>query len=134
MILKIFLSVVTLLSVSFSSLEGANLNWEHNYDKALVTAKKEHKDVYVFIGADVCKFCDRFKETLKDQALMQKIKEDYVPVYLSRDQHHVPKQFGTAGVPKHYFVTAEGEIFYYTWGSRDVAGFYTELDEADLRR
>lgn len=133
--MQLFFRIITFISLSVWTLSAVDLDWEHDYEKALVQAKHENKDVYVFIGADVCKFCDRFKSTtLQDKAVMQTLRKNYVLVYLSRDRHKVPRQFGTAGVPKHYFVTAEGKIFYYTWGSRDVDGFYIELDEADLRR
>ena len=52
-----------ILTLLFSSLLfSAELDWIHDYDKALVEAKKENKDVYIFIGADVCRFCDLFKK------------------------------------------------------------------------
>ncbi len=71
---KIFFSIL-LLSSTINAIE---LNWEHNYENALATAKKEHKMVYLFIGADRCTHCERFKEqTLSNKDLIKDMKEDY---------------------------------------------------------
>jgi thioredoxin-related protein len=118
-----------------SSLAAVELNWEHNYDKALATAKKEHKDVYLFIGADNCKHCERFKKlTLSNKALMDTMKEKYVLLFMSRDQHKIPDRFEKFGVPFHYFLTSEGKIIAEVQGSRELAGWYDVLDEVDLIR
>ncbi len=124
-----------LLFTTFSSLNAIELNWINDYEKALLIAKKEHKDVYVFVGADECRFCDRFKKTtLQNKQLIKDLKKYYVPVYLSRDRHKIPKNFKIKGVPRHYFVTAKNRVFYDTWGSREVDGFYSVLDDAELSR
>lgn len=121
--------------ILMSSLYAVELEWLHDYDKALVQAKKEHKGVYLFIGADKCKFCDIFKRnTLSDKALMKQLEKDYVPLYLSRDQHKIPGGFQTKGAPIHYFLTADEKVIYHTWGSTDIAGFYDLMDDAELNR
>ncbi|RLA69465.1 MAG: thioredoxin family protein [Epsilonproteobacteria bacterium] len=116
-------------------LYGAELNWLHDYNKALLEAKKEHKDVYLFIGADVCRFCDLFKNmTLSKEEVIETLKDDYVLLYLSRDQHYIPEHFVTQGVPRHYFLTPSGKIIHEDMGSREPAGFYLMLDEVDLKK
>ena len=126
---KIFF-VLFLLS---STLNAIELNWEHNYDSALATAKKEHKMVYLFIGADRCIHCDRFKEqTLSNQALIEQMKKKYILLYMSRDQHNIPDGYEKYGVPMHYFLTAEGKTVAVVQGSRELEGWYDVLDEIDL--
>jgi thioredoxin-related protein len=72
---NILLSIFLLVS----TLDAVELNWEHNYDNALATAKKEKKMVYLFIGADNCKHCERFKkQTLSNKALIETMKKEYV--------------------------------------------------------
>ena len=91
-----------------SALYGTELNWLNDYAAAIEQAKKQKKDIYIFIGADRCNFCKKYKEkTLSDKAVMQTLRKEYVPLYLSRDQHYIPKHFKTKGVPRHYFVHAE---------------------------
>jgi uncharacterized protein YyaL (SSP411 family) len=127
---------ILLLMISFTpTLYCAELDWLHDYEQALAQAKQEQKDVYMFIGADKCKFCDRFKEmTLTDKGVLKRLRKEYVLVYLSRDRHLVPEGFQTKGVPRHYFLTPEGKIIHQTWGGREVHGFYDVLDEAELNK
>jgi len=117
-----------------STLDAKELNWEHNYDNALETAKKEKKMVYLFIGADICKHCDRFKEqTLSNKELIENMKKTYVLLYMSRDQHNIPDRFEKYGVPMHYFLTPKGKIIAVVQGSRELEGWNDVLDEVDLR-
>jgi thioredoxin-related protein len=131
---KFLLSTLLLSSTFLASTLGAvELNWEHNYTKALSTAKKEHKDVYLFIGADNCRHCDRFKkQTLSNKELIKKMKKEYVLLFMSRDQHKIPDRFEKYGVPFHYFLTSDGKIIAQTQGSRELAGWYDVLDEVEL--
>ena len=116
-----------------SILNGAELNWEHDYNRALATAKKEKKMIYLFIGADNCRHCDRFKaQTLSNKKLIETMKKEYILVYMSRDQHVIPDRFEKYGVPMHYFLTADGKIVAKVQGSRELAGWYDVLDEIDL--
>lgn len=132
--MAIYLRLYILLLVT-SILQAGELNWSHDYQAALVQAKQTNRDIYLFIGADKCKFCDRFKDiALADKDIMKKISKEYILVYLSRDRHFVPKGFKTKGVPRHYFINPQGEIFHETWGDREVAGFYDVLDEAELNK
>jgi len=118
-----------------STLDAAELNWEHNYNNALATAKKEKKMVYLFIGADNCRHCDRFKkQTLSNKELIKKMKKEYVLLYMSRDQHNIPDGFEKYGVPMHYFLTAEAKIIAVIQGSRELEGWYDVLDEIELTR
>lgn len=128
---------LSLLSFLFltSTLYASELNWSHDYKAALLQAKVTNKDIYLFIGADTCKFCDRFKDiALVDKDIMKKIRKEYILVYLSRDRHFIPSGFKTKGVPRHYFIDPQGKIFHETWGDREVAGFYDVLDEAELNK
>lgn len=129
--MKIIIFTIFLISTLYSY----ELNWLHDYDKALYEAKKEHKDVYLFVGADECRFCDRFKQlTLSKKDVINRLKKEYVLLYLSRDQHKIPKQFAIKGVPRHYFLTSKGQIIHDDRGSREVAGFYDMLDEVELKK
>lgn len=127
--MKILFSTLLLTS----TINAIELNWEHDYHNALKTAKKENKLVYLFIGADNCRHCERFKkQTLSDKDLIAEMKEDYVLLYMSRDQHKIPDRFEKFGVPFHYFLTAEGKIIAAIQGSREPEGWQDALDEVDL--
>ncbi|MDD5157532.1 thioredoxin family protein [Sulfurimonas sp.] len=129
--MKLLIFITLLLSTLYSS----DLNWLHNYDAALKQAKKEKKGVYLFIGADVCVWCDKFKDmTLSDKSVMKRLKEEYVLLYMSRDRHKIPANFTVKGVPRHYFLTSSGKIIHEDRGSREVDGFFALLDEVSLKK
>ena len=129
------MKILIIITALLSTIYAADLNWLHNYDRALTEAKKENKGVYLFIGADVCRWCDRFKKmTLSDKDVISKLKEDYILLYMSRDRHDIPKNFKVKGVPRHYFLTSDGEIIFTTRGSREIDGFYDLLEEVDVSK
>jgi len=124
-----------LITLFVSSLFSANIDWLHNYDKALSIAKAQDKDLYLFVGADECRWCDRFIDmTLSKKEVIKKLEENYVLLYMSRDKHNIPTKFERYGVPRHYFLTSKGEIIHSDKGSREPAGFYDILDEVDLKK
>ena len=117
-----------------ASLYSYELDWLNDYDKALLLAKKENKNVYLFIGADNCRYCERFKNwTLSKKEVMDTLKENFIPLYLNRDQHKIPEHFVIQGVPRHYFLTPCGKIIHADAGSREPDGFYDILDEVELK-
>lgn len=129
--MKLFISLL-LFSLT---LFGAELNWLHDYNSAIKQAQKEHKGVYLFIGADVCKWCDRFKDmTLSKKNVIDRLEEEYVLLYMSRDRDKIPAYFEVKGVPRHYFLTNEGKIIHADRGSREVDGFLDLLEEVSLKK
>lgn len=126
---------IILTLILISSLYSARLDWLHDYDKALIEAKKESKDVYLFVGADDCRWCDRFVTvTLSKKEVIKKLKEKFILLYMSRDQHKIPEKFERFGVPIHYFLDSDGKIIHTDRGSREPDGFYDILDEVDLKK
>lgn len=118
-----------------SALFSTELDWGNDYNAALKQAQKEKKAVYLFIGADVCRWCDRFKDvTLSKKEVIKRLEQEYVLLYLSRDRHKIPSKFTTQGVPRHYFLKSDGTIIYEDRGSREVDGFLSLLDEVELQK
>ena len=129
------MKLIILTLIFISSLFSANIDWLHDYDKALSLAKAQKKDVYLFVGADECRWCDRFIQmTLSKKEVIKKLEVDYILLYMSRDKHNIPKKFERYGVPRHYFLTSDGKIIHDDRGSREPAGFYDILDEVELKK
>ena len=105
-------------------------DWPSDYYDALAEAKKEKKDIYLFIGSEYCRYCEKFeKEVLSQDEVIEKLKKSYVLVYLSRDIYDIPSHLETTPVPRHYFLTKEGKVILTTIGGRSTEGFYELLDE-----
>ena len=119
--------LLTLLTIQ---LFGTELHWLHDYDKALQMAKEQNKGVYLFIGADRCRFCNILKDkAFSKNSVMKRLTKDFIPVYMSRDKHNIPSQFSTKGVPRHYFLTNDEKLIHEDQGSREESGFLLFLDE-----
>ena len=116
-------------------LFAIDLPWLHDLDTAKKIAQKEHKDIYVFIGAEHCNFCVRYKnEVLSNKKVQEILQQHFVTVFFNRDKHDVPAQFEKFGVPRHYFLTPQGKIYFDDAGIKGVNGFFIMIDEASLNR
>lgn len=123
MIKKLLLIMALFLNLSA-------FDWPSDYEEALAEAKKEKKDIYLFIGSEYCRYCEKFeKEVLSQGEVIQRLKKSYVLIYLSRDIDDIPSHLETTPVPRHYFLTKEGKVILTTIGGRSVEGFYDLLDE-----
>ena len=123
------------LPLFVTTLLGIDLPWIHSIEEAKKVAQKEHKDIYVFIGAEHCNFCVRYKnEVLSDKKVQNYLEKHYIKVFLNRDKHKVPNYFEKFGVPRHYFLKPNGKIYFDDAGIKGVSGFFLMVEEADLHR
>jgi len=126
---------ILLISLFAISLFAIELPWLHDLKKAKKVAQKEHKDIYVFVGADKCRFCDMYKkEALSKPKVIEALKKHFVLVYLSRDRHKIPKDFQKFGVPLHYFLKSDGTIYFLDAGVKNAEGVFLMIDEAELNK
>ncbi len=127
--------IITALVILSTQLLSIQLDWLHDYDTALQRAKEQKKDIYIFIGADKCRFCDRYKQkALNRPEVIKALRKNYVLVYLSRDRHTIPKGFKKYGVPLHYFLKPNGEVYFIDAGTKNAEGVFLMIDEAELNR
>ena len=119
-----------LMAVLISSLSAAALNWSSDYEKALADAKREKKEIYLFLGSEYCKYCEKFKdEVLVKDEVLKRLSSSYILLYLSRDIDDIPAGLEAKPVPRHYFLDSSGKVIYTTIGGRSVEGYNELLDE-----
>jgi thioredoxin-related protein len=127
---------VTLLFVS--TLFGGELGWNHDYKKALEQAKIEKKDVYMLITSANCRWCRKFEATtLQDEAILQRLKKQYVLLHIDRDEDYMPEHFKKKRVPRHYFLRAGGEVIYSFlgyWANEDFISFLHDVDKRRIKQ
>ena len=127
--MKILLSIMALVSLLLS----AELNWSSEYDEVLKEAKVQKKNVYMLITAEDCRWCRKFEATtLQDKATLERLNEKYVLLHVDKDLDFFPKKFDRKRVPKHYFLTDEGEeihSFLGYWSSEDFASFLDDVEK-----
>ncbi len=71
-----------------------DMGYETNYQTALFKAKKEGKDVMIFMTTSYCPWCRKLENRILSQSdIDAKIKAKYVPLMLNLDKDTYPKQF-----------------------------------------
>jgi len=92
---------------SFAKVMG----YETNYKTALAKAKKEGKELFVFMSTSYCPWCRKLENRILSQnEVDKKIKSKYIPLMLNLDKDSYPKQFGkTRFTPILYVVDSKNE-------------------------
>ena len=126
----IFISL--LLSVSLFAMNykdfATQMNYEIDYKTALEKAKKENKELMVFMVANFCPWCIKFeKKVLKKEQINANIHKKYVPLILNREEGKFPKTFETAMIPTAYFVDPKTEKI-----SQKVVGYHNRATFIDI--
>jgi len=122
--MKYFILILLFVSSLFS------FEWPDDYSEALSQAKTEKKSVYVFVGTANCPYCEKIKKTtFADSEVLEKLKKEYVIVYLSKDIDDIPKHLDITFYPAHYFLDSNGKIIYSTAGYRGKKCFLELLKD-----
>jgi thiol-disulfide isomerase/thioredoxin len=70
-----------------------DMSYETNYEKAINRAKKEGKDVMVFMTTSYCPWCRKLEDrVLSLKEVDSKIKSKYIPLMLNLDKDSFPKE------------------------------------------
>lgn len=88
---------------------AADMEYETNYKTALAKAKKEGKDVMLFMTTSYCPWCRKLENRILAQNdIDAKIKAKYVPITLNLDTDTYPEQFAkTRFTPILYIVNSK---------------------------
>lgn len=122
------MKIILILLFCLSIIQAGDKGWTTSYKKALEKAKKAKKGVYMLITSDTCKWCKKFKsKTLIDNSVIEKLKEKYILLQVSRDSNFIPEIFNIKRVPRHYFLTDKGESIYTFLGYWNVPDFMSFL-------
>lgn len=129
--MKILFTILALAAMLFAS----KAEFIHDYDKALEMAKAQNKDIYMLVTSDDCRWCRKFETlTLNDEQTMKNLKEKYILLSLNRDKDKIPAIYKVKRVPKHFFLTKNGEIIYACLGFWNPDDFASFMDEAQKKK
>ena len=89
------------------ALQDPAVDWKKDYETALQEAKKGDRYIVVVFGGPDCPPCAKMKETtFKDKAVVERVNQAYVNVYVHLDgPHPTAKQFGVEVIPTIFLVT-----------------------------
>lgn len=124
---------IVLFSLLITTLFGADLEWPNDYKAALVQAQKENKQIYMLITSENCRWCRKFESTtLEDENIIERLKSKYILLHISRDKDYMPNKFKKKRVPRHYFLTSEGDVIYTFLGYWNIEDFNSFIDDVDI--
>ena len=120
----IFLMAVPLLA--------GKLTWYHTYDQAMAQARAVHKNVYVFIDAPGCPYCERMRHSVLERPDVVRSLADYVLLNLKLNSRDTRKHFPHAQVtPTSYFVATDGTILLDFAGYTNEEFFFWRMADAE---
>jgi serine/threonine protein kinase/thioredoxin-related protein/Tfp pilus assembly protein PilF len=111
------------------------ITWLYNLEEAKSFAVLQNKDIFIFVNANWCLFCQRTIDyVFKDPIVIETINDKYVPVELDdlRDAELL-KSFGVSGYPTFMLLDASLAEIIRVVGYRDASKLIRVLDLQDRK-
>lgn len=81
------------------------LQYEHNFNKALQKAKNQNKEVMMMYSATWCPECNYMKEVVfKNKKVIGYIEKHFIVLSLDIQKDNLPKGFNFVGIPTFFFL------------------------------
>jgi len=119
--------IALIATFSFAS----SINWLHDVNKAIDIAKKEKKNILIFVNAADCPFCDQMEEEIfEDKEDINYLSKKYIFVNLDIDsaQKIFPNTYVT---PTTYIITPDKKLLASQIGYQNEEFFYWTIGKAD---
>ncbi len=124
--MKIFFSVLILCSIAF----GEHIVWQNDFDRVLMQAKKEQKEILLLLLKKDCRSCKTiFADIFTDKEVQEKVNKKYLPVvvFFEENNSYPIELFYTQQFPAIFFVSKEDESFLQT----PLSGNFTKKELLD---
>ncbi len=121
-----------LILLCITPLLSGELNWQHSYDQAVAKAKSEKKNIFVFIEAKHCPYCEQMMDEVLSTKYIDNALKHFIPLKLdisSKDaKTHFPKAVVT---PTSYFITPQKQPLEEIIGYLNEEFFFWKIDAAE---
>ena len=122
--IKIVLAIIMLSGMLWS------LDWAKDFDTAIATAEKEHKNVMVMVEGKTCRWCKKMKSSTFSDETIEKSLEKFVVVNVMReDVKAMSKLPPIDGVPTIFFMQANKAVIWEVLGYENVLDFNATLND-----
>ncbi len=129
--MKVIFSVLGLIFLHVN-LHANEIEWLHNYDKAVVKATLEKKKIFLLVTSETCRWCRKLESTtLEDPTIVERINQKYIAVALTRDKDSYPDYLQARMVPMNYFLKDNGRVINRIPGFWNVEDFHSILDDVN---
>ena len=124
--------IIWMIAVMAVPLLAGKLTWYHTYDQAMAQARAAHKNVYVFIDAQGCPYCERMRRSVLERPDVIRSLADYVVLNLQIGSPDVRKHFPHVQVtPTSYFVAWDETILIDFAGYTNEEFFFWRMADAE---
>jgi len=110
----IIVRLILISTIIFSVAECGNIRWYGDYEKALILAKKQNKDLFVVVVSSNCKICkDDFSTIFLDIDVVNYINNRYISIIVTKEfQLDYPIElYYTTQYPSYFFASSKDEVF-----------------------
>ncbi len=124
--MKIFFSLLIFYSIVFCD----HIVWQNDFDKVLMQAKKEQKEILLLLLKKNCIRCKTvFSDIFTDKEVQEKVNKKYLPVavFFEESNSYPIELFYTQQFPAIFFVSKEDESFLQT----PLSGNFTKRELLD---
>lgn len=106
-----------------------DMGYETDYKAALAKAKKEGKDIMIFMTTSYCPWCRKLENRILSQHdIDSKIKAKYIPLMLNLDKDSYPEQFAkTRFTPILYIVESKDEKILHKFVGYSARGEFLQV-------
>ena len=100
-----------LLFIAFTLvLFASELQYEHNFNKAVEKANKQNKEVMMMYSAVWCPECNYMKDIVfKDEKVLDYIQKHYIVLALDIQKDTLPEGFKYIGIPTFFFLNKDAK-------------------------
>jgi len=116
--------------VLIGSIYANSINHATSFNDAIKIAKKEDKQVMLFVYSTYCPWCKKMEnETLNDREVINHINDRFVFIALNKDKEYIPQDFRPYGVPTTYVIDPQNVEKRYTMkGFKQKSSFLNRID------
>ena len=123
---KIILGFLLLSSTVFS------LEWVKDISTAFSMAKKEHKNVMVFVEGEHCRWCKKMKgRTLSDESVEKRLEKFVVVKVMREDPVAMAILPQIKGVPTTFFMNENKKVLESAIGYWNVEDFIAYINDVE---
>ncbi len=126
---KIVLGLLLLSSTLFS------VEWVKDLDTAFTLAKKEHKNVMVFVEGENCRWCKKMKHrTLSDDTVEKRLEKFVVVKVMREDPTAMSVLPEVKGVPSIFFMKENKAVIEEVVGYFNVEDFIFYINDVEKKK
>lgn len=101
---------LTLIFAFGISLLAHELQYEHEFNKALQKAKHQNKEIMMVYSAVWCPECNYMKDVVfKDKKVVDYIQQHYIVLTLDIQKDKLPEGFDYIGIPTFFLIDKNGK-------------------------